>query len=144
MIAPIYGTLTIAHNTGGLKDTVSHLSADGTSGNGFVFDFFDATGLRWAIDEAIRFHRRPAAERQTIIRRVITESVARFNHAATAQHYFDIYEDMLHRPLIVTESETAPPIPPPPPLKPPPTARAKSARAPRPKPVASARSKTAT
>ena len=144
MIAPIYGTLTIAHNTGGLKDTVSHLSPDGSSGNGFVFDFFDATGLRWAIDEAIRFHRRPAAERQTIIRRVITQSVARFNHAATAQHYFDIYEDMLHRPLIVTESETAPPIPPPPPLKPPPTARAKSARAPRPKPAASARSKTVT
>jgi ADP-glucose type glycogen/starch synthase len=107
MIAPIYGSLTIAHNTGGLKDTVFHLNHDGSSGNGFVFDVFDATGLRWAVDEAMKFFRQPAAARACTIRRIMTESVAQFNHAATARHYFDIYEAMLHRPLLVPDAPEA-------------------------------------
>ena len=59
MIAPIYGSLTIAHNTGGLKDTVTHLSAGGQSGNGFVFEHFNPDALKWAVDEAMAAH--PAA-----------------------------------------------------------------------------------
>ncbi|MFN7287021.1 MAG: glycogen/starch synthase, partial [Verrucomicrobiota bacterium] len=34
----------------------------------------------------------PGAARARTIRRIMTESVAQFNHAATARHYFDIYE----------------------------------------------------
>ena len=104
MIAPIYGSLTIAHNTGGLRDTVTHLAPDGSAGNGFVFDHFDAAGLRWAIEQAIAFHRRPTDEKSPIIARIMRECGARFNHAATARHYFDIYEAMLERPLLVPDA----------------------------------------
>ena len=114
MVAPIYGSLTIAHNTGGLKDTVHHLNEEGTAGNGFVFDHFSAAGLRWAIDRAVDFHRRPSAERQATLRRVMQESLKEFNHAETARRYFEIYEAMLHRPLLV---ENEPPDQPPVPVK---------------------------
>lgn len=105
MVAPIYGSLTIAHNTGGLKDTVHHLNEEGTAGNGFVFDHFSAAGLRWAIDRALDFHRRPAADRQATLRRVMQESLQEFNHAETARRYFEIYEAMLHRPLVVEDEK---------------------------------------
>ena len=110
MVAPIYGSLTIAHNTGGLRDTVHQLSADGSTGNGFVFDHFSAAGLRWGIDCAMEFHRRPAPQRHATLARVMQQSLAQFNHAETARRYFEIYEAMLHRPLVV-EDEPAPPEP---------------------------------
>ncbi len=110
MVAPIYGSLTIAHNTGGLRDTVHPLSPDGTSGNGFLFDYFDAAGLRWAIDRAMAFFRRPPIQRHATLARVMDESLRQFNHAETARRYFEIYEAMLHRPLLVDDqTPEAPP-----------------------------------
>lgn len=103
MVAPIYGSLTIAHNTGGLRDTVQHLSADGTSGNGFVFEVHDPAGLRWSIDRAMDFYRLDPGRKAATISRVMTESLKEFNHNTTARKYFDIYEAMLERPLIVDD-----------------------------------------
>ena len=114
MVAPIYGSLTIAHNTGGLRDTVHHLNGDASHGNGFLFDNFDACGLRWGIDRALDFYMRPAAEKQIVIDRVMRESLQQFNHAETARRYFEIYEAMLQRPLLVEDepAESAPaPVP---------------------------------
>lgn len=105
MIAPIYGSLTIAHNTGGLKDTVTHLSSDGTAGNGFVFNHFNPEALFWAVSEAMRFFRRSAGEKHTILQRVMRESLDSFNHKTCAEAYFRIYEDMLKRPLVLPEDE---------------------------------------
>ncbi|MES2709884.1 MAG: glycogen/starch synthase [Verrucomicrobiota bacterium] len=115
MVAPIYGSLTVAHNTGGLKDTVHHLSPDGTEGNGFVFENFDTTGLRWAVDEAMAFYRQSPGRRQRTLARVMVESLRTFNHPETARKYFQIYEDMLDRPLLVPDEE---PVPPPAPSRP--------------------------
>ena len=42
MQAPIYGSLAVAHNTGGLHDTVEHLDWNAGRGNGFVFDTYDS------------------------------------------------------------------------------------------------------
>jgi len=103
MVAPIYGSLTIAHNTGGLKDTVSHLSSDGAAGNGFVFEHFNPDALHWAVNQAMSFYHRPAGKKEAIIGRIMRESSARFNHATCAQAYFNIYETMLKRPLILPE-----------------------------------------
>ena len=99
MIAPIYGSLSIVHNTGGLKDTVEHLNVEAGTGNGFAFENFDAGGFRWAIDEAMRFFKRPEEVKNAQIKRVMTESLARFNHSECARQYFEIYEAMLNRPL---------------------------------------------
>jgi starch synthase len=100
MVSAIYGTLPIVHATGGLKDTVSHLSMDTASGNGFSFDHYSKEGLRWAVDEALRFYSAPAEVRSEHIERIMLDGRERFNHDACAQAYIKIYEDMLERPLL--------------------------------------------
>lgn len=100
MVSPIYGTLPIVHNTGGLRDTIVPLDLETSTGNGFRFDVFDSAGLRWAIDQAIDFWNLPGGVRAAQISRIMTESKAHFNHAETARRYFDIYEKMLNRPFL--------------------------------------------
>ena len=99
MIGVIYGSLPVVHDTGGLHDTVEHLSADGHYGNGFVFKVYGSEGLEWAMDQAMAFHAQPATGRQERVARIMRESRARFNHAVCARAYVDIYETMLNRPL---------------------------------------------
>jgi ADP-glucose type glycogen/starch synthase len=99
MVSPKYGTLTIAHDTGGLHDTVEPLDIDANTGNGFLFQHFDTIGLRWACDEAMRFYRQPAELRSRTLSRIMTESAERFNHASTAAEYIKLYERMLQRPI---------------------------------------------
>ena len=103
MQAPIYGSLAIAHNTGGLHDTVEMLDADRSVGNGFVFDNYDSNGLSWAMDQAMGFFMRPAEVREREIARIMSESLRRFNHAQCAKEYIKLYEKMLDRPLVKRE-----------------------------------------
>ena len=100
MIAPIYGTLPVVHDTGGLHDTISHLDINHHTGNGFVFQYYDTAGLSWAIDQAMEFYRLPEAVKQPEVQRIMTESMNSFNHSVTAKQYIDLYEKMLQRPLI--------------------------------------------
>ena len=100
MTCQYYGSLPVAHDTGGLHDTVEHLTEDGKYGNGFLFRDYDAGGLRWGIDEAMRFYNRSEGFRKGVISRVMKEARSRFNHDVTAQEYIRIYESMLARPLI--------------------------------------------
>lgn len=64
MISQRYGSLPIVHRTGGLADTVTSVDAktiaDG-SATGIVFEHFDAAGLEWAIEEAMRLYADPAS-----------------------------------------------------------------------------------
>ena len=100
MIGPLYGSLPVVHDTGGLHDTVSHLDVNQNSGNGFVFKYYDANGLRWAIDEAMRFYSLAPRVRHEQIARVMQEAEATFTHANTAAAYVKLYEKMLQRPLL--------------------------------------------
>ena len=100
MTAAIYGSLPIVRNTGGLHDSISHLDLKAQTGNGFRFDTYDTGGLSWAIDQAMHFHRLKPATKARTLQRVMTESQQRFNHTVTAQGYIDIYQKMLHRPLV--------------------------------------------
>ena len=104
MTAPIYGSLPVVHATGGLYDTVRHLDVDASTGNGFRFDHYSAEGLRWAIDRAMDFHALPAEIRRREISRIMRESVREFSHQEVARRYIEIYEQMLARPLVETES----------------------------------------
>ena len=104
MIGPLYGCLPVAHNTGGIHDTVAHLSPETDSGNGFLFDVYDSGGLFWAMDQAMIFHGRSAKMRQRQIQRIMQESAETFNHDVTARHYMRLYEKMLRRPLIAEPS----------------------------------------
>jgi len=100
MIGCLYGALPICHDTGGIHDTVRHMDVAADTGNGFLFRVYDADGLAWAIDEAMNFHQLPAPVKHRHIDRVMRQSAATFNHAATARRYIAVYEQMLRRPLI--------------------------------------------
>jgi starch synthase/alpha-amylase len=102
MIGPIYGVLPVAHDTGGIHDTLTHLDVARKQGNGFLFEFFDAQGLFWAVQQAMEFYNLPAAQRRSHTARIMTESKAAFNHGVTARAYIELYERMLQRPLIVS------------------------------------------
>jgi starch synthase/alpha-amylase len=101
MIAPIYGALTVAHDTGGLHNTVEPLDVDSHNGNGFIFEHYDANGLFWGIGEAMRFYRLPSEVRATELARIMRQSAERFTHDVTARQYIELYERMLDRPLVV-------------------------------------------
>jgi starch synthase len=100
MIGPIYGSLPVAHDTGGIHDTVVHMDVDRETGNGFLFKTFDPNGLSWAIDQAMGFYDLPQKVKTRQIARVMRESKTAFNHTVTARRYMDLYEKMLERPLI--------------------------------------------
>lgn len=125
MISAMYGSIPVAHDTGGLHDTLSHLNGEQGKGNAFLFETYDPGGLRWAIGEAMRFYRLPPDVKGAQIARIMRESVEQFSHTVTAQRYFEIYEKMLKRPLVEPffhhdESKAASTTPPPsPPVVPP-------------------------
>jgi len=100
MQAPIYGSLAVAHNTGGLHDTVENLDVGTSTGNGFVFDTYDSGGLFWALDQAMAFYRQSPEVKEREISRIMSESLRRFNHEACAKEYIKLYERMLDRPLV--------------------------------------------
>ncbi len=99
MIAQKYGSLPIVHRTGGLADSVRHLDPDRHKGNGFCFEHHDAQGLRWAIDQAMMFYIRPAAEKAAQVERVMVESEREFSAERTVRAYMEIYEKLSHRHL---------------------------------------------
>lgn len=107
MIAPKYGSLTIAHDTGGLHDTVEPLDIDRERGNGFLFNVFDSSGLRWGIDQAIQFFRQPYDVKEAQLQRIMREATSRFNHHATAGEYIRTYEKMLGRKVCEADETVA-------------------------------------
>ena len=100
MQAPIYGSLAVAHNTGGLHDTVEPLDITRHTGNGFRFDTYDSNGLFWAMDQAMAFWHCAPEVREAEIARIMDESLHRFNHETCAREYITLYEQMLHRALV--------------------------------------------
>jgi starch synthase len=51
-----YGTPPIVRRTGGLADSVQLFEPGSGEGTGIVFNDYDATGLRWAINYALRLY----------------------------------------------------------------------------------------
>lgn len=100
MQAPIYGSLAVVHNTGGLHDTVEMLDCNQSKGNGFIFDNYDSNGLFWAMDRAMAFYMQGQETREREVKRIMSESLNRFNHAECAKQYIKLYERMLDRPLV--------------------------------------------
>ena len=100
MIGMRYGSIPIAHDTGGLHDTIQQLDVEKGTGNGFLFGVHDANGLFWAIDQAVHFYNLSAQVRAKHIERIMKQSAEMFNQSATARRYVELYEKMLQRPLV--------------------------------------------
>jgi starch synthase len=56
-----YGTIPIVRHTGGLADSVHMWNAETQTGNGVVFNDFDATGVTWALHTALDLYKSPNA-----------------------------------------------------------------------------------
>jgi starch synthase len=54
-----YGTIPIVRHTGGLADSVQMYSIASGQGTGIVFEHFDATAFRWALDAALALYAQP-------------------------------------------------------------------------------------
>ncbi len=98
MICQLYGGLPVAHDTGGLHDTITHFDGDGT-GSGFLFETYDAGGLNWAVDRAMDFYRLPEKTKARNISRIMRHAEETFTHDVNAREYIDLYEKMLERPI---------------------------------------------
>jgi starch synthase len=92
MYSLAYGTLPIVRQTGGLADTITHLTpdtlADGTA-NGFSFRDADLSGLNWAIDQAVRCYK---TDRPTWQKMMLNGMGQDFSWRNSAQHYVDFYD----------------------------------------------------
>jgi len=108
MIGAIYGSLPIAYDTGGIHDTIVHLNIEENTGNGFLFKYHDSNGLWWAIEQAMAFYQLPSSVKNAQIQRIMVESRETFNHDVTAQHYIQLYEKMLDRPLLADADKEIP------------------------------------
>ena len=100
MIGQLYGALPVAHETGGIFDTVSPLDVAKNSGSGFLFKIYDANGLMWAIERAMDFFMLPATVKAQHVARIMRHAMETFTHSVNARQYIDLYERMLERPLL--------------------------------------------
>jgi starch synthase/alpha-amylase len=100
MIGQIYGALPVAHDTGGIHDTVAHLDVANNTGSGFLFEHHDTIGLMWAIDQAMGFYALPVEMKEQNVARIMRQAMQTFTHSVNARQYIDLYERMLERPLL--------------------------------------------
>ncbi|MBI5896174.1 MAG: glycogen/starch synthase [Desulfobacterales bacterium] len=100
MIGQIYGALPVAHETGGIHDTVTQLDVASDKGGGFLFNVYDANGLMWAIERAMEFYMLPDQVKAKQVARIMRDAMETFTHSVNARHYIDLYERMLERPLL--------------------------------------------
>lgn len=99
MIGPIYGALPIAHDTGGIHDTIRQINIKKNTGNGFLFKKHSARHFSRAIHDAMVFYSLPQEIKYTQIRRIMKQSTKDFDHGATAKKYIGLYEEMLQQPV---------------------------------------------
>ncbi|MDR3239094.1 MAG: glycogen synthase GlgA [Clostridiales bacterium] len=87
LFAMRYGSVPIVRGTGGLADTVSHFDEASGTGTGFVFTDYLASGMMWAVYEALRVYANPAAWE-----RVVKNGMAcDFSWDKSAEEYVDLY-----------------------------------------------------
>ncbi|WP_196594393.1 glycogen synthase GlgA [Pectinatus sottacetonis] len=95
MIALRYGSVPIVHAVGGLRDTVFPYDSYTNSGNGFVFNNYNAHELLFSIKRALE------KSNDIILRRRIIENAMSSDYSWTgsAKQYKMIYEDLAKKYL---------------------------------------------
>lgn len=96
MIGQRYGALPIAYDGGAIHDCVTHLVPAADDGSGFLFRHFDGQGFLWALDQAMTFYRQPVAARIRQVRRIMIDSLERFDTARSVQQVMDWYACVIH------------------------------------------------
>ncbi|MCL2840176.1 MAG: glycogen synthase GlgA [Defluviitaleaceae bacterium] len=86
LFAMRYGTVPLVRKTGGLADTVQHFNRETLTGNGFLFEDYVASGLMWAIRQALEIYHTPDWE--ALFKNAMNGQYA-WQHAAG--EYIDMY-----------------------------------------------------
>ena len=81
----------MVRKTGGLADTVQHFDPHTNTGNGFLFEDFVASGLMWALNQALDLYDTPHwAE---LVRNAMR---CDFSWDKSAKAYVALYEGLRH------------------------------------------------
>ncbi|MCL1883605.1 MAG: glycogen synthase GlgA [Defluviitaleaceae bacterium] len=87
LFAMRYGTIPLVRKTGGLADTVEHFNPETGKGNGFLFEDYVASGLMWAIRQAVETYHSP--EWPTLVKNAMS---GEYSWHTAAGEYIDMYE----------------------------------------------------
>lgn len=93
LIAMRYGSIPVVRKTGGLNDTVMNYDPASRSGNGFVFEEYDAGALKKAIQRALEVFSR----REEWNNLVISTMQMDFSWNRSAAEYQEVYAEALGR-----------------------------------------------
>ncbi|MEC8023977.1 MAG: glycosyltransferase, partial [Myxococcota bacterium] len=92
MFSLAYGTPPIVHKTGGLADTVQLWHPESESGNGFIFDHFNADALFWALDYSMSTYGDGGAAAATRMAAIRHNGMSEDHGLAKmAEEYLDVY-----------------------------------------------------
>lgn len=91
MIGCSYGTVPIVRSTGGLKDTIQRYDEKTDTGNGFVFENYNAHELLYTVKEALHVFK--SKEKWHKLRQRAMS--ADFSWAKSARKYLEIYKDLV-------------------------------------------------
>ncbi len=94
MIAMRYGAVPVAHETGGLADTVHNFNPATGAGNGFTFHDYTPEAFYTAVVRAVETYRQPKQWRTL----QATSMKADFSWRKSAQQYIALYQKMLEQP----------------------------------------------
>ncbi len=86
-----YGTIPIVRNTGGLADSVQHFDPSSGRGTGCVFNDYDATAVRWAIDTVLDWYATPRSWQQLLQNAMAKD----FSWSRQILEYDSLYRNML-------------------------------------------------
>jgi len=87
LIAMRYGSLPVARKTGGLADTITHYNYTTKTGSGLLFEDYLASGVIWAVDEALHLYKQPAHLRAARHNAMTAD----FSWEASAKEYVKLY-----------------------------------------------------
>ena len=85
-----YGTIPIVRKTGGLADTVVHYNKTTGMGNGFVFEDCVASGLMWAVKEALHVYH--SLDWDALVVNAMSND---YSWDKSAKEYISLYEAVL-------------------------------------------------
>src|SRR6187455_2072247 len=86
-----YGTIPIVRRTGGLADSVVHFDPATGQGTGIVFNDFDAAGMNWALDLAMRWY-----ADATLWERIVHNAMrCDFSWETQANEYLKLFAELL-------------------------------------------------
>jgi len=87
----------VVRKTGGLADTVKHLSHNGIDGSGFVFEDYITEGFIFGIREAMKFYLKGEHFRTHVLERIMREAEKNFSIKDTARKYIEVYKEIFER-----------------------------------------------